>query len=123
MNMNYLYSMLRLLLIIAVTFLGISICYYLSTLTYPFLIAILIAMIINPLVNGLERILRIPRGFSVIISIILLICLIAGILILLVAEIVTGTTYLARVLPGHLELLAVYIETFFVTKSCHYITN
>ncbi|UGB29775.1 sporulation integral membrane protein YtvI [Metabacillus sp. B2-18] len=116
MNMNYLYSMLRFLLIIAVTCLGISICYYLSTLTYPFLIAILIAMIINPLVNGLERILRIPRGFSVIISIILLICLIAGILILLVAEIVTGTTYLARVLPGHLELLAVYIETFFVTK-------
>lgn len=115
-NLQYVYSLLRLLLIVAITFLGLSISYYISTLTYPFIIAVIISMFINPLVNVLEQRCRLPRGFAVIISLILLICLIAGILVLLVAEIVTGTTYLAKVVPGHLELLAVYIETFFVTK-------
>ncbi len=116
MNLHYVYSILRFLLIVMVMFLGILVCYYLSTLTYPFIIAILISMLINPIVNGLERIFRLPRGIAVVIAIMLLICLIAGILILLVAEIVTGTTYLAKVIPGHLDLLVLYIETFFVTK-------
>ncbi len=116
LNLNYLYSSLRLLLILGVVCFSLIISYYLSTLIYPFIIAIFIAMLINPFVNFLERKVRIPRGIAVIISIILLIGLIAGTLILLVAEIVTGTTYLAKVLPGHLDLLAVYIETFFVTK-------
>lgn len=116
LSLHYVYSMLRLLLIVGLLILGIYIFYYLSTLTYPFIIAVFIALLINPIVNVLERKGKIPRGFAVIIAIILLICIIAGILILLVAEIVTGTTYLAKVVPGHLNLLAVYIETFFVNK-------
>ncbi|MGQ4666017.1 sporulation integral membrane protein YtvI [Metabacillus halosaccharovorans] len=116
MNLQYVNSVLRALFILAIIFLSISIGYYLATLTYPFIIAILISMLINPIVNGIERLFRIPRGFAVILSILLLICLIAGVLILLVAEIVAGTTYLAKVIPGHLDLLALYIETFFVTK-------
>ncbi|HZH60023.1 MAG TPA: sporulation integral membrane protein YtvI [Metabacillus sp.] len=116
MNLQYVNSILRALLILAIVALSLAIGYYLATLTYPFIIAVLISMLINPIVNGLERFFKIPRGISVIISILLLICLIAGILILLVAEIVAGTTYLAKVIPGHLDLLALYIETFFVTK-------
>ncbi|QNF26471.1 sporulation integral membrane protein YtvI [Metabacillus elymi] len=116
MNLYYVYSMLRLLIIVSLSILGIFFTYYLSTLTYPFIIAIFISLLINPFVNFMEKKGRVPRGLSVIIAILLLICIIAGILILLVAEIVTGTTYLAKVLPGHLTLLAMYIETFFVEK-------
>jgi sporulation integral membrane protein YtvI len=116
LSLHYVYSMLRLLLTVGITLLGAFSIYYLSTLTYPFIIAVFIALLINPLVNFLERKVKIPRGFAVILSILLLICFIAGILILLVAEIVNGTTYLAKVVPGHLELLAVYIETFFMNK-------
>jgi sporulation integral membrane protein YtvI len=116
LSLHYVYSLLRLLLIIGLIFLGVITIYYLSTLTYPFIIAVFIALLINPFVNILEKKIKIPRGIAIIISILLLICIIAGILILLVAEIVTGTTYLAKVVPGHLELLAVYIETFFVNK-------
>jgi sporulation integral membrane protein YtvI len=108
--------MLRLLLIVGITFLGAISIYYLSTLTYPFIIAVFIALMINPFVRFLENKARVPRGIAVILSILLLICIVVGILILLVAEIVSGTTYLAKVVPGHLELLAVYIETFFMNK-------
>ncbi|MDQ0224622.1 sporulation integral membrane protein YtvI [Metabacillus niabensis] len=116
MSLQYVYSLLRLLLIVGLTILSVLILYYLSTLTYPFIIAILIALFINPLVNFLERKAKLHRGLAVIIAIILLLCLIIGLVILLVAEIVTGTTYLARVIPGHLDLLAIYLESFFVEK-------
>ncbi|MGM7720871.1 sporulation integral membrane protein YtvI [Metabacillus sp. Hm71] len=116
MSLDYLYSTLRLLLIVGILVIGLSFFYYLSTLTYPFIIAIFIAFLINPLVNLLEQKGKFPRGIAVITAILLLICIIAGILILLVAEIVSGTTYLAKVIPGHLKLLTVYLETFFVEK-------
>lgn len=116
MNIHYVYSVLRLLLIVGLSIIGILLVYYLSTLTYPFIIAIFIAFIIDPIVNLLVKKAKVPRGLAVIISILLLICIIAGVLILLVAEIVTGTTYLAKVVPNHLDILVVYIETFFVEK-------
>ena len=116
LSLNYLYSVLRLILIFVFITLSGFVIYYLFSLTYPFIIAIFIALLINPLVNFIERKARLPRGFAVMFAIILLICLISGILILLVAEIVTGTTYLAKVVPGHLNLLAMYIENFFVNK-------
>ncbi|MDQ0231018.1 sporulation integral membrane protein YtvI [Metabacillus malikii] len=114
MSLQYVYSMLRLLLIVTLIFVSLFTLYYISSLTYPFIIAIFIALFINPFVNLLESKAKVPRGFAVLIAILLLICLVIGILILLVAEIVTGTTYLAKVIPGHLDLLAQYLENSFM---------
>lgn len=115
-NIQYVYSTLRFILLAGVTLLSVFLCFYVSTLTYPFIIALFLAMIINPFVNFLHHKGKLPRGLSVIISLLLLISITAGVLVLLIAEIVTGTSYLAKVIPGHLDLFAVYIETFIVTK-------
>ncbi|MFC0270275.1 sporulation integral membrane protein YtvI [Metabacillus herbersteinensis] len=115
-NLHFLYSSLRLLFIVGSVFLGFLACYYLSTLTYPFIIAICTAFLINPIVNAFERIGKLPRGLAVFLSITILFSLIAGILTLLIAEIVSGSTYLAKVVPSHFEKLIVYLETLFANQ-------
>lgn len=116
LNVHYLYSTLRLLLIICIIAAGLGVIYYLSGLIYPFLIAVALAFLINPLVNFFSIKGKIPRGLAVILAIILLFCLFAGLLTLLVVEIVSGTTHLAKVVPNHFEKLIVYLEIFFVNQ-------
>lgn len=116
MNVHYFHSALRFLFVVSIILVGFFAIYYLSSLVYPFLIAIALAFLINPLVNFFTIKGKIPRGFAVILAIILLFCLFAGLLTLLVVEIVSGTTYLATVVPNHFEKLIVYLEIFFVSQ-------
>lgn len=92
---------------------GFLACYYLSTITYPFIIALIIAYMINPLVNVLEKKVRMPRYLSVFIVLILVFAVIAGLLTLLIAEIINGSNYLAANVPHHFERLVTYIEQYF----------
>lgn len=85
---------------------------YMSTFTYPFLFAIIFALCINPLVDFLAQKGRLPRGLSVIISLLLIFSALVGCIILLVTEIVSGTTYLATVIPNHIETSMTFIEQF-----------
>ncbi len=86
--------------------------FYLSKILYPFLIGLALAFLINPFVTFLQRKARIPRTLSVIISLIFIFAFFAGIITLLVAEIVTGADYLARVVPRQLDTLIRYVEDF-----------
>ena len=90
--------------------------YYLSKITYPFLIGLVIAFFINPLVNFLEKKTRIPRGIAVLISLLLIFSLFAGLITLLVVEIVAGAEYLSEVVPGHINTLINYIELVFAAQ-------
>lgn len=85
-------------------------------MAYPFLIGFAIAFLINPLVNFLEKKGRMPRTLSVLISIVLLIGIFAGLITLLIVEIVSGADYLAKVVPDHLDTLIDYIEQFFAAQ-------
>ena len=76
--------------------------YYLSKVTYPFLIALVIAFFINPIVNIFEKKLRMPRGLAVFVALIIIFAFSAGLVTLLIAEIVSGANYLAKVVPEHL---------------------
>lgn len=116
MNLNYLYSTLRFLYIVAAVVIGIIALYYVSTVTYPFIIAIIVAFLINPFVNFLEKRWKMPRSLAIILSLILIIGIVAGILTLLVAEIISGTNYLANVVPEHFEKLVVYVEDFIASQ-------
>ncbi|MBY0124060.1 sporulation integral membrane protein YtvI [Bacillus sp. S/N-304-OC-R1] len=113
MNPVYIYRTLRLIFVIGFTLLLLVGCFYISKVTYPFLIGFAIAFLINPLVNFLEIKWRMPRVLAVLTSIILLIAIFAGLITLLIAELVSGAEYLARVVPDHLETLIDYIEQFF----------
>jgi sporulation integral membrane protein YtvI len=71
---------------------------------------------INPLVNILEKKARLPRSLAVIISIIIIIGVFIGLVTLLVTEIVSGASYLANVLPEHIQTLVNYIENYVTSK-------
>lgn len=116
MNMTLIHRSLRLLFVIAVTILVFVGFFYLSKITYPFIIGFLIAFLMNPLVNFLQFKCKLPRAFAVILSIIIILSLFAGLITLLVAEIVTGAAYLANVVPEHINVLIEYIEDFFTAQ-------
>ncbi|OZM57953.1 sporulation integral membrane protein YtvI [Lottiidibacillus patelloidae] len=116
MNANILYSSLRLLFVIATIIVSLYGLFYVSTVTYPFLIAIIIAFLINPIVNFLEKKTNLPRYIAVIVTIVVFLAAVFGIMYLLVAEIVAGTAYLVKVVPPHFQKLVEYIQAFFVAK-------
>ncbi len=116
MNNVYIARTGRFLLVIGCVFLFVIGFLFLAKVAYPFLIGIAIAFLINPLVNFLEKKARMPRVLSVLISIVLLIGIFAGLITLLIVEIVSGADYLAKVIPDHLETLIDYIEEFFAAQ-------
>lgn len=99
MNWNYLYIALRFILVLLIVTAGILVVFYVAQLTVPFIIATIVAFVMNPFVNLLSRHLNIPRGFSVFISLIIIFAVIAGISTLLVFEMISGFTYLTNVVP------------------------
>lgn len=70
----------------------------------------------NPLVKFLERKARMPRTLAVLVSLILIFAVFAGFITLLIAEIVSGADYLAKVVPTHIDTLIDYIEHFFAAQ-------
>ncbi len=68
---------------------------------------------INPLVNILEKKIKMPRYLGVFIVLVLVFAVIAGLLTLLIAEIINGSNYLAVNVPEHFEKLVTYIEQYF----------
>jgi sporulation integral membrane protein YtvI len=111
LSRHHLYSFLRFLFVIAVVVFGSMALYYVSTVTYPFIIAFFIAFLINPLVNFLETKTKMPRWLAVIVTLIVLFAIVAGLVTLLIAEIVSGTQYLANVVPENFQKLITYMET------------
>ncbi|WP_110114092.1 sporulation integral membrane protein YtvI [Bacillus sp. CGMCC 1.16541] len=116
MNMHYLYSTIRFILVLVAIVVGSFIVYYASTLTYPFIIALCLAFFINPIVNLFEKKLSVPRSLAVFISLILVFGFLIGLVILLITEIVSGTEHLATVVPTNLEAVIVYIENFIAAQ-------
>lgn len=112
LDKKYLYQTVRFILVFAIIVIALLAFYYLSKVTYPFLIALVIAFFINPIVTIFERKLRMPRGLAVFVALIFIFAILAGLVTLLVAEIVSGANYLARVVPEHLDTLIGYIEEY-----------
>ncbi|WP_102345307.1 sporulation integral membrane protein YtvI [Bacillus sp. Marseille-P3661] len=112
MNSYYINATLRFLFVLLILIILPLSIYFVSSVTYPFIIAFFIALLINPLVNYFEDRVRMPRSLAVIIVLVLIIAIVAGLLTLLIAEIISGSNYLARVVPAQFQNLIVYIEEF-----------
>jgi len=96
-----------------VTFIIITGCitvYYTAQYTYPFIIAIGIAFLMNPLVNLLENKAKVPRPLSVFFTIILILAAIIGVIVLLVVELIDGFNNLANIIPSHFKDLVSYVQ-------------
>jgi sporulation integral membrane protein YtvI len=116
LNANFLYGSLRFLFVIVALITSLVALFYVSTVTYPFLIAIIIAFLINPIVNFFVKQTKMPRYIAVIVTIVLFLSAVVALMYMLVAEIVAGTGYLVKVVPPHFENLVAYIQSFFVAK-------
>ncbi|MEG9297114.1 sporulation integral membrane protein YtvI [Mangrovibacillus sp. Mu-81] len=114
MNLEYVYRTIRFLVVIAVIILSLFTLYYIWKLAYPFVIAVGIALLINPLVNMLETRGKLPRVWAVVLSLFLIAGVFAGLITLLIAEIVSGANYLSEVLPQHVRTLVTFAEDFIV---------
>lgn len=116
MNTTYLHRTIRFLIVIAIVVGGIISLFYLSKVTYPFIIGFIIAFLMNPLVNFFQIKAKMPRALAVLVSLVLIFAVFAGLITLLIAEIVSGADYLSRVVPNHLDTLIDYIEHFFAAQ-------
>ncbi|RAS82485.1 sporulation integral membrane protein YtvI [Priestia endophytica] len=112
MNSHYVSIFGRILLVVSLTILSFWFLYHLSHLIYPFIIAFILSLMINPFVNLLENRLRFPRSLAILTTLLLLFCSVAGILVLLFTEIVAGAEYLAKSVPQNFTHLVLYIEQF-----------
>nr|WP_302328515.1 sporulation integral membrane protein YtvI [Salirhabdus salicampi] len=81
-----------------------------SKYTYPFIIALIIAFFMNPIVNWLEHKAKMPRTLAVFLTIILILAIIVTVVTILVVEIIGGTTYLAKKVPTYFEELVEYVQ-------------
>lgn len=116
MNRIYVNRTFRLLLVIGIIVGSLLLIYYLSKITYPFIIGLAIAFLMNPFVNFLQKKGRLPRALAVLFALILVFAFFAGIITLLVAEIVSGADYLAKVVPDQLDTLISYIERLIASQ-------
>jgi sporulation integral membrane protein YtvI len=112
----YLNRTFRFVLVIGIISFSLLCIFYLFKIAYPFIIGLAIAFIINPLVNFFHQKCRLPRGLSVILALLIIFSLFAGLLTLLIAEIVSGAEHLAKVVPHQLQTLITYLEHFFASQ-------
>lgn len=114
---------MRFLLVIGIVVLAFLAFFYLSKVTYPFLIGLIIAFLINPVVNLFEKKARMPRTLAILLALIIVFALFAGLITLLIAEIVSGANYLAKVVPEHLDTLINYIEKIAAAQIIPFYNN
>jgi sporulation integral membrane protein YtvI len=80
---------------------------------YPFLIAFIIAALLNPTVSFLEQKWKMPRGLATLSVISFIFLLFFGILLLLINEIIQGTAYLLKKLPDYFQIFIKMMEEIF----------
>ncbi|WP_026671597.1 sporulation integral membrane protein YtvI [Alkalihalobacterium bogoriense] len=89
--------------------------FYITTITYPFLFGFILAFFMNPIVSFFQYRLKMKRTIAVLLTLFLLIGTVSGLLTLFITEIISGSNYLATVVPLHIKTLITYFETFFIT--------
>lgn len=113
--LKYLFIFFRFVFVVFILFIIGLIFYYVAKLAYPFIIAFIISFVLNPVVTMLERKAKLPRWFATFTVIIVIFAVIAGLVTLLVFEIINGLTYLTEVVPGHVQSLIRTFQEFFFT--------
>lgn len=116
MNKEFLLKLLRFLIVILVAVLSVIGIIYFSKLTAPFIIGFFIALIINPLVDFLQEKTKMSRGFSVFTSIIIILSVISTAITLLINEIISGFSYLSKVVPERFNQFTDFAEEVYMTN-------
>jgi len=76
----------------------------------PFLIAVALAVFIDPTVNALEERVHLPRGWAVTVALVFFLGLVLGLVLFAVGAVVVQLGELAANLPNHYERLVLFSE-------------
>lgn len=79
---------------------------------YPFLLAIVLSLFLNPFVTFLEEKMKVPRILATITVMAIAFLLLVGFIIFIITELIQGTTYLAEIIPSHFRTLVFIVENF-----------
>ncbi|WP_164668394.1 sporulation integral membrane protein YtvI [Virgibacillus doumboii] len=77
---------------------------------YPFVLAVILSLFLNPIVTFLEEKIKVPRVLATILVMIVALLLFIGLVIFIIAELVQGTTYLAEKIPAHFQTIVFIAE-------------
>lgn len=113
MNQIYLNRIFRFIIVVVLIAIGGAALIYLSSITYPFILAIILAFLINPLVDFLQKKIYLPRSISVLVSLLLIFSICAAFITLLITEMISGANYLAKIIPDQIKVFIIIIENFF----------
>lgn len=103
----------RILFLAFVLVIGLFLLFHFIRLTYPFLIALMLAFFINPLVNIFEKNLRFPRALAVLTSLFIVFGIIGSIVTILVKKTIDGIIYLSDYIPKQIENISKSIQDYF----------
>lgn len=101
-----------LLLIMAIYFFS----KYIMILFYPFILAIILAYLMNPLVTYIENNGRMPRIIATICVVSFIATLTAGLIIFIFKEVIESATDLAEKVPSYFQSFIITIENFIQFK-------
>lgn len=113
MNHPAVHVIFRILFLAFLTLIGLFIFYYFLKLTYPFLIAGLLAFLINPLINLFIKYLRFPRPLAVLTSMLFLFGVIGSLVTILIKMTVDGILYLSDFIPKQIEVISINVQVYF----------
>jgi sporulation integral membrane protein YtvI len=102
----------RILIVALLLVLGCFVFYYVVWFTFPFLIAVVIAFLINPVVNLLEKTAKFPRPLAVLTGILFLFGLVGGVVTLIIIKLIDGFHYLSRLVPNQIEIISIHIQSY-----------
>lgn len=112
-NNKTLHMIIRLLIVSILAIVGWFVFYSFIRLTFPFLIAAVLAIFINPIVSFLEKKVRIPRPFAVLVGIIFMFGIVGGIITLIIWKVIDGIRYLSQLIPAQIESTSSAVQTYF----------
>ncbi|WP_353948122.1 sporulation integral membrane protein YtvI [Sporolactobacillus sp. Y61] len=112
----YLSIALRALFVLALVVLILFFTYLTVRFAFPFLIACLLSLLLNPLVSLLEKKTGIPRGLSAFVVLFLLFSAVIGLMLFAAVSLIKGITVLSKTVPGHLDALIGDLQNLFFSR-------
>ncbi|RNB56830.1 sporulation integral membrane protein YtvI [Brevibacillus gelatini] len=105
-----LFQIIRFLWVCLLVYVGIWLFQFATPLLYPFIIALLIALLIHKPVTYITKKFKIPRWLSVTLALLVLMLFAIGLVTLVVTETVVEIGELAKRLPGFAQELSDYLQ-------------
>ena len=109
---KYLTIFLRFSFVLAIIIVFTALSYYVLKYAYPFVIALILAILIQPFVAWLERHLRMPRAFATLIVMMAGLALMVGTISLISVEMISGLSYLIDRLPVAMQSAITLLNGF-----------